>query len=51
MRFLVEILVIAGLLSSGWNKPFKEWASEGYTVVISQFPSSISAEKRFRKAP
>jgi hypothetical protein len=51
MRLLVEILIVAGLISLGWNKPFKEWASEGYTAVTSKVPSSLSAEKRLRKAP
>jgi hypothetical protein len=51
MRLLVEILIIAGLLYLGWDRPFKDWAAQGYAIATSKVPASLSAEKRLRKAP
>jgi hypothetical protein len=36
MRLLIEILIIGGLISLGWNTPFKEWAGQGSAVVSSK---------------
>ncbi|HEX4653804.1 MAG TPA: hypothetical protein VH227_06105 [Candidatus Udaeobacter sp.] len=27
-RLLVELLIIAGLIAFGWNKPFKDWVDQ-----------------------
>jgi hypothetical protein len=51
MRLLIQILIVAGLICLGWNKPFKEWAAQGYTMVTSKIPSALSGETRLRKAP
>jgi hypothetical protein len=50
MRFLLEIVVAAGLIALSWNKSFKQWASEA-PVVGTHFsqpaaaPSSVSTTK------
>jgi hypothetical protein len=36
MRLLVEILVIAGLIYLGWDKPFKEWAAKSGAITSSK---------------
>jgi hypothetical protein len=36
MRFLIEILIVAGLIYFGWDRPFKEWAAQGGAVVTSK---------------
>jgi hypothetical protein len=36
MRFLLEILIVAGLIYLGWNRPFKEWAAQGGSMATSK---------------
>jgi hypothetical protein len=36
MRFLLEILIVAGLIYLGWNRPFKEWAAQGGAMATSK---------------
>jgi hypothetical protein len=36
MRLLVEIVIVAGLLYFGWNRPFKEWAARGNAMATSK---------------
>lgn len=36
MRLLVEILIVAGLIYLGWNRPFKEWATKGSAMTSSK---------------
>lgn len=36
MRLLVEIMILAGLISLGWNRPFKDWAAQGNAVATSK---------------
>jgi hypothetical protein len=36
MRLLVEIVVVAGLIYLGWDRPFKEWAAKGGAVTSSK---------------
>jgi hypothetical protein len=33
MRLLIEIVIIAGLIYVGWDRPFKEWATKGGAVT------------------
>jgi hypothetical protein len=39
MRLLVEALVIAALISVGWNKPFHEYADQANTKITSALDS------------
>jgi len=34
-RLLIEVAIIAALISFGWNKPFKDWAGQAYRTVTS----------------
>jgi len=36
MRLLVEIVIVAGLIYLGWNRPFKEWAARGSAMATSR---------------
>jgi hypothetical protein len=36
MRLLLEILIVAGLIYLGWNRPFKEWANRGGAIASSK---------------
>jgi hypothetical protein len=36
MRLLIEILIIAGLIAFGWNKPFKEHVAKANTTITSK---------------
>jgi hypothetical protein len=36
MRFLVEILVVAGLIYLGWDRPFHDWAAKGSAMTTSK---------------
>ena len=35
MRLLAEVLIIAGLISLGWNTPFNKYYGQVYTKVTS----------------
>jgi len=35
MRFLAELLIIAALISVGWNTPFKQYADQA-TITINK---------------
>ena len=32
-RLLVEIVIIAGLIAFGWNKPYKDWTDQTYKKI------------------
>ena len=34
-RLLIEVVIIAALISFAWNKPFGEWAGQAYTKITS----------------
>jgi hypothetical protein len=36
MRLLVEIVIIGGLISLGWNKPLKEQVARASTTIESK---------------
>jgi len=36
MRLLAELVIIAALISLGWNKPFKEQVSRASTTIQSK---------------
>ncbi len=36
MRLLLEIVIVAGLIYVGWNRPFKEWAAHGSAMATSR---------------
>jgi hypothetical protein len=36
MRLLAEIVIIAALISLGWNKPFKEQVAQANTTITSK---------------
>jgi hypothetical protein len=36
MRLLAEIVIIAALISFGWNKPFKDWAAQATTTITTK---------------
>jgi hypothetical protein len=36
MRLLLEILIVAGLIYLGWNRPFKELAAEARGITTSK---------------
>ena len=38
-RLLVEIVIIAGVIFLGWNKPYKDWAAQAHTTINSTFDS------------
>jgi hypothetical protein len=42
MRLLVEILIIVGLISLGWNTPFKEWGTRATTTIQTFMPKRPS---------
>jgi len=39
MRLLVEFIVIAALISVGWNTPYKQYADQAYAKVTSTLDS------------
>jgi len=39
MRLLAEALIIAGLISLGWNTPFSKYYRQAYTKVTSTLDS------------
>jgi hypothetical protein len=43
MRLLVEALVIAALISVGWNKPFHEYADQAHVKITSTLDSMGSS--------
>ena len=36
MRLVAEIIIIAALISLGWNKPFKEQFAQASTTITTQ---------------
>jgi hypothetical protein len=36
MRLLAEIVIIAALISLGWNKPFKEQVARANAIITSK---------------
>jgi hypothetical protein len=36
MRFLAELIIIAAIISIGWNKPFKEQVAWASTTIESK---------------
>jgi hypothetical protein len=34
-RLLVEIVIIAGVIFVGWNKPFKDWTDQAHKEITS----------------
>jgi len=38
-RLLIEVVIIAALISFAWNKPFGEWAAQTYRNINSAFDS------------
>lgn len=56
MRLLLEILIIAGLIYLGWNRPFKEWATQGGAMASSKihvpaWEENSSKQKATRSKP
>jgi hypothetical protein len=45
MRLLVEILIVAGLIYLGWNRPFKEWAAQGNAMATSRIHAPAWEDK------
>jgi hypothetical protein len=43
MRLLVQILIIAGLIYLGWNKPFKEQVAEANRTITTKLHNLGSA--------
>jgi hypothetical protein len=39
MRLLAELVIIAALISLGWNKPFKEQVARATTTITTQLSS------------
>jgi hypothetical protein len=39
MRLLAEVLIIAGLISLGWNTPFNKYYGQAYTKITSTLDS------------
>ena len=38
-RLLIEVAIIAALISFAWNKPFGVWATQAYTNISSTLDS------------
>ena len=36
MRFVAEIIIIAAVISIGWNKPFKEQVARANTTITTK---------------
>jgi len=36
MRLLLEIVIVAGLIYLGWDKPFKAWVTKGSSMTTSK---------------
>jgi len=36
MRLLIEIVIVAGLIYIGWDRPFHEWAARGGAITNSK---------------
>lgn len=36
MRLLAEIIIIAALISLGWNKPFSEQVAQANTIITTK---------------
>jgi hypothetical protein len=43
MRLLVQILIIAGLIYLGWNKPFKEQVAQANRTITTKLHNLGSA--------
>jgi hypothetical protein len=51
MRLLVEIVIIAGLIYLGWEKPFKEWQNQVRAAVTSKQPAPVPEQARETPVP
>ena len=38
-RLLIEVVIIAALISFAWNKPFGQWAGQTYQRITSALDS------------
>ena len=48
MRLVAEIIIIAALISLGWNKPFKEQFAQASTTITTKFTASGRSCKNTR---
>jgi hypothetical protein len=51
MRFLLEILIIGGLIYLGWNRPFKEWITQGGAMATSKIHAPAWEENSSTQKP
>jgi len=35
MRFVIEVVIIAAVISLGWSKPFKDWTDQANRTITS----------------
>ena len=50
MRLVAEIIIIAALISLGWNKPFKELVAQASTTITTEL-SGLGANYKNTKTP
>ena len=48
MRLTAEIIIIAALISLGWNKPFKEQFAQANTIITTKLSGSDRSCKNTR---
>ena len=50
MRLLAELVIIAALISLGWNKPFKELVAQATTTITTEL-SGLGAKLQKHQDP